>query len=135
MNAKRAQGLAASLAENTRKVISRRGAEQAKVLFDGQIDPSTAAMSNRINSIGTGDKAPLFDSPTIDGDQWSLKKGLSEGAYDSVVLVFYRKWVLPVPGTFVIDRQGEIVYAHVDPDYRNRPEPSEIVSVCRSMKR
>src|SRR5262249_52268484 len=33
------------------------------------------------------------------------------------------KWILPVPGTFVIDRSGHIAYAHVDADYRNRPEP------------
>jgi peroxiredoxin len=45
------------------------------------------------------------------------------------------KWTLPVPGTFVINRSGEIAYAHVDADYRNRPEPAEIVAICRSLKR
>jgi len=45
------------------------------------------------------------------------------------------KWTLPVPGTFVIDRSGSIVYVHVDADYRNRPEPQEIVAVCRSLRR
>jgi len=45
------------------------------------------------------------------------------------------KWILPVPGTFVIDRFGHIAYAHVDADYRNRPEPQEIVTVCRSLRR
>ena len=45
------------------------------------------------------------------------------------------KWILPVPGTFVIDRVGHIAYAHVDPDYRNRPEPQEIVAMCRSLRR
>ena len=44
-------------------------------------------------------------------------------------------WILPVPGTFVIDRSGHIAYAHVDPDYRNRPEPQEIVAMCRSLRR
>ena len=44
-------------------------------------------------------------------------------------------WVLPVPGTFVIDRSGHIAYAHVDADYRNRPEPQEIVAMCRSLRR
>jgi peroxiredoxin len=43
-------------------------------------------------------------------------------------------WVLPVPGTFVIDRAGNVAYAHVDADYRNRPEPQEIVEVCRSLR-
>jgi peroxiredoxin len=43
------------------------------------------------------------------------------------------RWILPVPGTFVIDRSGNIAYAHVDADYRNRPEPQEIVATCRSL--
>jgi peroxiredoxin len=46
-----------------------------------------------------------------------------------------RQVVLPVPGTLVIDRSGHIAYAHVDADYRNRPEPQEIVAVCRSLRR
>ena len=45
------------------------------------------------------------------------------------------RWTLPVPGTFVIDRSGHIAYAHIDPDYRNRPEPQEIVAMCRSLRR
>ena len=45
------------------------------------------------------------------------------------------RWTLPVPGTFVIDRSGHIAYAHVDADYRNRPEPQEIVAICRSLRR
>jgi len=45
------------------------------------------------------------------------------------------RWILPVPGTFVIDRSGHIAYAHIDPDYRNRPEPREIVAMCRSLRR
>jgi peroxiredoxin len=44
------------------------------------------------------------------------------------------RWILPVPGTFVIDRLGQIAYAHVDPDYRNRPEPQEVVAMCRSLQ-
>jgi peroxiredoxin len=45
------------------------------------------------------------------------------------------RWTLPVPGTFVIDRSGRIAYAHVDADYRNRPEPQEIVAICQSLRR
>jgi peroxiredoxin len=45
------------------------------------------------------------------------------------------RWILPVPGTFVIDRSGHIAYAHVDADYRNRPEPQEIVAICRTLQR
>ena len=44
------------------------------------------------------------------------------------------QWTLPVPGTFVIDRFGNVAYAHVDADYRNRPEPQEVVAMCRSLQ-
>jgi peroxiredoxin len=44
------------------------------------------------------------------------------------------RWILPVPGTFVINRSGNVAYAHVDPDYRNRPEPQDIVVACRLLR-
>lgn len=31
-------------------------------------------------------------------------------------------WSLPIPGRFVIDTHGVIIYAEVDPDYTSRPE-------------
>ena len=39
------------------------------------------------------------------------------------------KWVLPMPATYVIDRDGTIAFAFVDPDYRNRLEPAAILEV------
>lgn len=38
-------------------------------------------------------------------------------------------WTLPLPGRFVIDRDGIIVYAEVDPDYTTRPEPETLLPV------
>jgi peroxiredoxin len=38
-------------------------------------------------------------------------------------------WELPIPGTFVIDRDGAIVFASPNEDYMERPEPLEIVSL------
>ena len=37
-------------------------------------------------------------------------------------------WELPLPATFVIDREGAIVYASADPDYTVRPEPEEVLA-------
>lgn len=37
-------------------------------------------------------------------------------------------WQLPISATFVIDRDGTIVYASADPDYTVRPEPAEVVA-------
>jgi peroxiredoxin len=218
--------IAASLAEFTDRLIARRGVDQSNLLFGGQIDPATQALSGRTNVIGVGDLAPDFSLPTAEGRTWSLAEHLAERKFSSLVVVFYRgtwcaycsiylrgllesrsllsdanaaliavspeaapvsvdnagaagstfpvlidhggkiaerfgltfemddaakgllkgvgidlekrnadgRWILPVPGTFVIDRSGHIAYAHVDADYRNRPEPQEIVAICRSLR-
>ncbi len=42
---------------------------------------------------------------------------------------------LPLPGTFVIDRDGTILQAFVDPDYRNRVEPMVILETLRHRNR
>jgi len=39
------------------------------------------------------------------------------------------EWALPVTATYVIDRGGTIIYAHTDPDYRDRADPREVLNV------
>jgi peroxiredoxin len=36
-------------------------------------------------------------------------------------------WELPIPATFILDRDGTILYASADEDYAQRPEPLEIL--------
>ena len=36
-------------------------------------------------------------------------------------------WELPIPATFIVDRDGTILYASADEDYTQRPEPQEIL--------
>jgi peroxiredoxin len=36
-------------------------------------------------------------------------------------------WELPIPATFIVDRDGTILYASADEDYTQRPEPLEIL--------
>lgn len=43
-------------------------------------------------------------------------------------------WELPVPGTFVLDRDGVVKLAHVDPNYMVRLEPSDILSTLKLMQ-
>lgn len=40
-------------------------------------------------------------------------------------------WTLPMPGRFVIGRDGVILYAEVNPDYTRRPEPEDMLPVLR----
>jgi peroxiredoxin len=37
-------------------------------------------------------------------------------------------WELPIPATFIIDRDGTILYASASEDYTERPEPAEILN-------
>ena len=37
------------------------------------------------------------------------------------------RWVLPLPATYVIGRDGKIIYAHVEADYRVRAEPADVL--------
>jgi peroxiredoxin len=36
-------------------------------------------------------------------------------------------WELPVPAVYVVDRDGTILFAAVNPDYKERPEPQEVL--------
>lgn len=40
-------------------------------------------------------------------------------------------WVLPMPARFVIGQDGVILYAEVNPDYTQRPDPSELLPALR----
>jgi peroxiredoxin len=37
------------------------------------------------------------------------------------------EWALPVSATYVIDRDGSIIYAYTDVDYRDRADPREVL--------
>lgn len=43
------------------------------------------------------------------------------------------QWVLPLPATYVISSHGRIAFAHIEADYRERAEPTDVVAaVARS---
>src|SRR5215467_12170440 len=37
-------------------------------------------------------------------------------------------WELPIPATYILDRDGTVIYASANEDHTDRPEPSEIVA-------
>ena len=41
--------------------------------------------------------------------------------------------VLPIPATFVLNRQGIVTWRFVDVDYRKRAEPNEVVAALREL--
>ena len=40
-------------------------------------------------------------------------------------------WSLPVPATFVIGKDARVQFAHVDPDFRERSDPDEVLAVLK----
>lgn len=41
-------------------------------------------------------------------------------------------WELPIPATYIIDRDGTVLYASANEDYAERPEPTDIVRFLAS---
>lgn len=41
-------------------------------------------------------------------------------------------WELPIPATYIVDREGGILFASANEDYMERAEPAEIVEVLQS---
>jgi peroxiredoxin len=41
------------------------------------------------------------------------------------------EWALPISTTYIIDRDGLIVYAYTDADYRDRADPIDILAVLK----
>jgi peroxiredoxin len=43
------------------------------------------------------------------------------------------RWELPVPATYVLDRNGIVRAGEADPDYTVRTEPSDVVAAIRNI--
>ena len=41
-------------------------------------------------------------------------------------------WELPIPATYIIDRDGRILYASAGEDYTDRPEPSDLLNLLQT---
>ena len=44
-------------------------------------------------------------------------------------------WELPIPATFILERDGTVLYASANEDYTERPEPREILQVLNATVR
>ncbi len=43
-------------------------------------------------------------------------------------------WELPIPATYVISKEGKIVYSFINVDYVQRAEPNDILNVLKSLR-
>jgi peroxiredoxin len=44
-------------------------------------------------------------------------------------------WELPIPATYILERDGRVVYRAADPDYTHRPEPIHILEQLTMLNR
>jgi peroxiredoxin len=44
------------------------------------------------------------------------------------------QWVLPIPATYVVGRDGRVAFAHVESDYRERAEPGVVLAVLAQLQ-
>ena len=70
----------------------------------------------------------LFEVPEALDTVYKERLGLDLAEYNGE-----GRLVLPVPATFVIDRDGAIRAAFADTDYRQRPEPAAIVAALQRL--
>ena len=42
---------------------------------------------------------------------------------------------LPISATYVVDKNGKIVFAHIEPDYKKRAEPAAIIAALAAIKK
>ena len=111
--------------------IRSRGASLVAVSQQSQKNSRVSQRQNNLSfpivTDKNGDIAEKF------GLRWSLQPYLTEVfkmfKVDLPIIHEDDKWTLPMPARYVIDQDGSIVYAEVNPDYTQRPEPSDLFPV------
>jgi peroxiredoxin len=125
------QALQAELAE-----IQARGANL--VAISPQTAPNSRK-SQRDNKLGF----PILSDPKADvanafGIRFALPDYLVEvyKAFknDLPLINADPSWVLPMPARYVIGTDGIIAYAEINPDYTQRPDPSELLPVIDRLR-
>jgi len=116
------------------EVVGDIKARGASLLAISQQSAANSRNSQRQNNLSFpiltdqgGDLAQAF------GLRWELPPYLIDvfKSFKVELPVFHDddKWTLPMPARYVIDRDGVIAYAEVNPDYTRRPEPSDLFPV------
>jgi peroxiredoxin len=121
-------------------------AEHAEIAARGAslvaISPQTAPnsrKSQRDNKLGF----PILSDPQADvanafGIRFALPDYLIEvyKAFKNDLPLINNdpSWVLPMPARYVIGTDGVIAYAEVNPDYTQRPDPSELLPALERLR-
>ena len=106
------------------------------------ISPQTAPNSRKSQRENKLSFPILSDVRSEVADAFGIRFGLSDeliGLYKSFKndLPAFNddpSWVLPMPARYVIGVDGVIAYAEVNPDYTQRPDPSELLPVLDRLR-
>jgi peroxiredoxin len=60
-----------------------------------------------------------------------MAAALMAGGFDLTLFQGNATWMLPIPATFVVARDGIIRTRHIDPDYRHRMEIDDLIQAVR----
>lgn len=63
-----------------------------------------------------------------------IQKVMTERGFDLKTYYGTDKAELPLSATYVVDRNGKIIYAFLDPDYKLRAEPVDIIAALKKNK-
>ena len=106
------------------------------------ISPQTAPNSRKSQRENKLDFPILSDVKSEVANAFGIRFSLSEeliGLYKSFgnnlpVANDDPSWVLPMPARYVIGTDGVIAYAEINPDYTQRPDPSELLPVLDRLR-
>ncbi|MBB6672026.1 peroxiredoxin-like family protein [Cohnella nanjingensis] len=120
------------------RILGRIQVSGAQLLAISPQTPDRSLTAQEKNELGYH---VLSDIGNRTAERYKLKFKLPDALHDiyrslGFALDAYNgddTWELPVPATYVIGRQGRTELASVDPDYRTRLEPSEVLNVLQSL--
>jgi peroxiredoxin len=86
------------------------------------------------------EKSLSFEILSDPGNQIAAKYGIKYKMPDDLIKIYKRfgvkvdehngdgSWTLPMPARLIIDQDGVIRYAEINPDYTERPEPEDTLT-------
>ncbi|MCH2251087.1 MAG: AhpC/TSA family protein [Cognatishimia sp.] len=117
------------------KDIRTRGATLVAISMQGAADSRKSQKDNELSfpilTDKNGELAAKF------GIRWTLQNYVIP-VHDGFGVHLPRihgdgQWNLPMPARYVVDTDGSIVYAEVNPDYTHRPEPADLFPVLDNL--
>lgn len=116
--------------EQARPEIEARGARIVAISMQTPVNSRKSMTQNKLGF-------PILNDPRGEvANAFGLRFALPDYLIDVYKNLFKNdlalvnddpSWTLPMPARYVIDRDGTIVYAEVNPDYTQRPDPSELL--------